>query len=264
MIARGTAEESHEASPPVGGATKRLFDLLAGSAVFLVLSPFTLIIAAAVRLTSRGPAFYRAQRVGVGGRVFSLWKFRSMRVEPAGQSAKITGAGDPRVTPLGRILRTTKLDELPQLINVLRGEMSLVGPRPEEDAVLRRDYPREVACEILSARPGMTGLLQVRVFPDMTNEVIPEGVSVEEFYRTDQLPRRVAVDLHYVREWSMALDLWIILRTLWCVLARAPWILLFGRREIRFALPPVDDEALLRLFQEHEAGAGGSGPVSGG
>lgn len=235
-------------APVVGGPAKRAFDLVVGSVTLAITSPLFLLVAFAVKATSRGPVFYRAERTGVGREVFGLWKFRSMRAARPGEGPSITEAADSRITLVGKLLRTTKLDELPQLLNVLRGEMSLVGPRPEEADVLERRYPRAIATEILTARPGMTGLLQVRVFPDMTNEIIPEGVDPQIFYFRDQLPRRVAVDLHYVRRWSLAFDLAIILRTVWCILFRAPQILIFGRRPILHALPPVDDPDLLALF----------------
>ena len=242
----------------VGGAPKRAFDLAVGCAMILLLLPVLLLGALAVRLTSRGPVLYRARRSGVGGKVFEIWKFRSMRPARAGDARRITEADDARITAVGKIMRTTKVDEIPQLFNVVRGEMSIVGPRPEEEEVLVAHYPHEIRREILSARPGLTGLLQVRVFPDMTNEIIPEGVDPQEFYFRDQLPRRVAVDLDYVRRWTMGLDLAIIARTVALLLLRAPWIVLFGRRQVIHALPPVEDPTLLALFRG--LARGGEGP----
>ncbi len=242
----------------VGGSTKRAFDLAAGSVCLLLALPLFMVTAAAVRLSSWGPVFFRAERAGLGGGVFRLWKFRSMRTEGRRDWRSITEASDSRITAVGSVLRTTKLDELPQLFNVLRGEMSLVGPRPEEADVLTRHYPASISAEILRARPGMTGLLQVRVFPDMTNETVPPGVDPQEFYFRDQLPRRVAVDLEYVRRWTFGLDLAILLETVWCLLARAPFILLFGRRSISHALPPLNDAELIRRFEVHGSGAEGA------
>src|SRR5258708_19188124 len=131
---------------------KRLFDVLVSAAGLLLLSPLFAFIALAVKFSSRGPALHRGERVGRGGKPFVLYKFRSMSVNERGPA--ITRAGDPRITAVGRVLRRTKLDELPQLINVLAGQMSLVGPRPE--------VPRYVAMydaeqrRILTASPGMT------------------------------------------------------------------------------------------------------------
>lgn len=243
-------DAKNEASPSgiVGGIFKRGFDLLLGLPVLIFLSPLFLALAIAVRLSSPGPALYRARRAGVGGEVFRIFKFRSMRAEESSRGPLITEADDARITPLGHLMRTTKLDELPQLLNVIRGEMSIVGPRPEEEEVLRSHYPASIRREILRARPGLTGLLQVKVFPDMTNEIIPAGMDPQEFYWRDQLPRRVAVDLEYVRRWSPAMDAWIILRTVGLLLVRAPWIMLFGRSSVRHALPPVTDPGLRELF----------------
>ncbi len=240
---------------PVGGAAKRWFDLVLAVPSLFVLAPLFLVVAAAVRLSSPGPILYRARRAGYRGSVFEIVKFRTMRVASGGGGPKITEADDARITRPGRFLRTTKLDELPQVFNVLRGEMSIVGPRPEEAEVLDLHYPVPVRREILRARPGLTGLLQILVFPDMTNEIIPEGMEPQEFYFRDQLPRRVAVDLQYVRNWSVAGDMMIILRTVLLVLVRAPRILLLGRPRVEHALPPVRDEGLLDLFARHrEAG----------
>jgi lipopolysaccharide/colanic/teichoic acid biosynthesis glycosyltransferase len=245
----------------VGGRVKRILDLAIGLPALILLSPLFLLAAVCVCLSSPGPALFRARRVGVGGRVFDIYKFRSMRAATA-VGPKITEAGDSRITPLGRLMRVTKLDELPQLLNVVRGQMSVVGPRPEEEEVLNSDYPEGIRGEILRARPGLTGLLQVRVFPDMTNEIVPEGMDPQEFYRLDQLPRRVAVDLDYVRHWSAGRDIGIIFRTIGLILFRAPWILVFGRRPVLLALPPVEDPGVLSQFaaiRRAAAGAGGGG-----
>src|SRR5437016_7110492 len=137
---------------------RRLVDLVASTSGLLILSPLFAVLAVAVKLSSPGPVFHRGERIGCGGKPFALYKFRSMRVTESGPA--ITRAGDPRVTAVGRFLRRTKLDELPQLINVLAGDMSLVGPRPEA--------PRYVALydaeqrRILDARPGLTSPASLR------------------------------------------------------------------------------------------------------
>jgi exopolysaccharide biosynthesis polyprenyl glycosylphosphotransferase len=194
-----------------GLAAKRLLDLVAGTAAALVASPFMLLIAVLVKRGSPGPIVFRQRRVGLHGRPFDVLKFRTMvdgaesqldelleRNEIQGRAFKITN--DPRVTPLGRWLRRTSLDELPQLWNVLRGEMSLVGPRPP--------LPSEVAGydiwhrRRLSMKPGMTGLWQVRAR-----------------HETD-FDRWVATDLEYIDAWSFWLDLKIIAQTIPAVVGR--------------------------------------------
>lgn len=245
-------------TPLVGGTVKRAFDLLFAGALLLLFMPLLLVVAVAVRATSRGPTIYRARRVGAGETVFEILKFRTMRVLPDGPSPAITEAQDSRITAVGWLLRTTKMDELPQLVNVIRGDMSIVGPRPEDESTMLRYYPARVRKELQRARPGMTGLLQVRVFPDMTNEIVPDGMDPQEFYNRDQLPRRVAVDLEYIRSWTLFMDLEVLGSTIWCLLVRAPRILLFGRPRVRYALPPVEDPELVMLFDAHARSRGGA------
>jgi putative colanic acid biosynthesis UDP-glucose lipid carrier transferase len=162
-----------------------------------------LLVALAVRLTSPGPVLFRQKRYGRNGRVFEILKFRTMRAgsdeaEPFVQARR----GDPRTTPLGRILRRTSLDELPQLLNVLRGEMSIVGPRPhavphsEAMAPLIEAYPSRHR-----VKPGITGWAQVSGFRGETDTI-------------EKMERRLEHDLHYIETWSLLLDLRIILRTL--------------------------------------------------
>lgn len=198
----------------VGGGVKRILDLgLAGVALLLLL-PLMLGVALLVKANSRGPVFYGHQRVGFGGKRFRCWKFRTMvtdgdRVleehfrrfpeERMVWLAERKLTNDPRVTPIGSVLRKLSVDELPQLWNILLGQMSIVGPRPvvaeelENYGIVARDY--------LRTRPGLTGLWQVSGRNDAS-------------YR-----KRVMLDRLYVRRWSMALDLWIILRTIPAVLA---------------------------------------------
>jgi exopolysaccharide biosynthesis polyprenyl glycosylphosphotransferase len=188
---------------------KRAVDLVGGALLVALLSPFLLLIALAVRLTSSGPAFYRSTRMGAHGREITVWKFRSMCVgadrlktelieanESGGVLFKIRQ--DPRVTPVGRVLRKYSLDELPQLFNVLGGSMSLVGPRPPlRDEVERYD---EHVHRRLLVKPGMTGLWQVSGRSDLAWD------------------EAVRLDLYYVENWSLGLDVAIILRTVWAVL----------------------------------------------
>ena len=187
---------------------KRLLDVVLAGLGVLLLAPLLAILAVLVRLSSPGPAIYRARRVGLHGKPFELLKFRSMRVEPL-QGAAITRAGDPRVTRIGRILRAYKLDELPQLINVVRGDMSLVGPRPED--------PKYTALydggqrEILSYRPGITSAASL-LYRD--EESMLSGEDWEHTYVTKVMPAKLRIDLDYMRKRSVLSDFRLIFRTL--------------------------------------------------
>ncbi len=177
---------------------KRTLDLTVSIVALLALSPLLAPIALAVRLASPGPVFFRQRRLGLGGRPFEILKFRSMHVgcpdlRNADGSAR-SGGDDPRVTPLGRFLRRTSLDELPQLWNVLRGEMSLVGPRPDQVDQLTYYLPQER--RKLETRPGLTGLAQISGRNNISWE------------------RRKQLDVEYVDRSSLALDLIILCKTI--------------------------------------------------
>ncbi|TDD27221.1 sugar transferase [Actinomadura sp. KC06] len=182
---------------------------LAGLALFSV--PLVLIYAL-VRLTSRGPGIFRQTRVGQGGRPFTILKFRTMRQNAGGM--KVTATSDPRVTRVGRALRRFYLDELPQLVNVLRGDMTLVGPRPETyDLAVYYDARWRW---IFDHRPGMTGVSQVR-FRD--SDVLPPGEEVDlAFYVQRLAPAQAAVDAVYLSDPSMRATLRTLAQTVWYVL----------------------------------------------
>ena len=148
---------------PITLIVKRIIDLIAGIVGFVLMFPVMVIIAAAVRLDSKGPVLYKQTRVGLRGRHFEVIKFRSMRTDAEQGTAKWATANDPRVTRVGRILRKYRLDEIPQFINVIRGEMSLVGPRPERPSFVE-DLRKRILYydERHTVRPGLTGLAQVR------------------------------------------------------------------------------------------------------
>ncbi len=176
---------------------KRTFDLGVAGASLLVLSPLLVLVAAAIRLTSGSPVLFRQERVGMDGRRFVMLKFRTMR-EGASDGAQMTTPHDPRRTRLGALLRRTSLDELPQLWNVLKGEMSLVGPRPEQPAFVEdftRDIPRYALRHKIKA--GMTGWAQVQGLRGNTS-----------------MTKRIELDLYYIENWSFLLDLKILVRTL--------------------------------------------------
>jgi FlaA1/EpsC-like NDP-sugar epimerase/lipopolysaccharide/colanic/teichoic acid biosynthesis glycosyltransferase len=188
--------------------SQRALDLCGAILGLVVSLPLLIVVAIAVKLESAGPVLFTQVRVGRRGRRFKLYKFRSMVVDAAA-GAPITGEGDPRITRVGRIIRPLRLDELPQLFNVLRGEMSLVGPRPEAPAIVER-YTTEQR-EILEVRPGITGPTQL-AWLDEAAHLAGERNSTD-YYVGHILPRKLATDLEYVRTRTFAGDVRILLKT---------------------------------------------------
>lgn len=189
---------------------KRTFDFLASFFGLLLLSPLILCIAVWVKCDSKGPIFYRQVRVGKDGREFKLFKFRSMRVG-ADRAALLTlGDRDPRVTRSGFWLRKTKLDELPQLFNVLVGDMSLVGPRPEVPKYVALYTPEQR--EVLSVRPGITDTASL----EMRNEaeLMAQQVDPEGYYMNVQIPLKIKLAKEYIAQQSLLSDLKLIVRTI--------------------------------------------------
>lgn len=187
--------------------TKRFLDLTITAAAVICLLPFFPLLALAVRWRSPGPIFYKQQRVGIHGKPFTMWKFRTMHVNADAQRKDLCACGeqlfklkhDPRVTPIGKFLRRASLDELPQLLNVLRGDMSLVGPRPplpDEVAAYTKRQARR-----LDVLPGLTGLWQVSGRSDLP------------------LDKAVALDLYYVKKHNIWLDLKILAKTVEAVVS---------------------------------------------
>jgi lipopolysaccharide/colanic/teichoic acid biosynthesis glycosyltransferase len=193
---------------------KRMFDIVLAGAALLVLSPCLIAIAAAVKLSSPGPVFYRGVRTGKDGRPFRIFKFRSMVVDGEQLGGTTTGQNDPRVTAAGAFLRKYKLDELPQLINVLVGEMSVVGPRPEVFEYTDQYTPDER--RILTVRPGITDLASLK-FHDLQAVV---GDDADRTYRDRVLPQKNKLRLQYVDTRSFRGDLRILWITLWTLLLR--------------------------------------------
>jgi lipopolysaccharide/colanic/teichoic acid biosynthesis glycosyltransferase len=189
---------------------KRMLDLLVTALALVLLAPFFLLIALCVRLDSPGPALFRQVRVARGGVPFEILKFRTMRVEPAGGGPLITAAGDRRITRVGALLRKTKLDELPQLVNVLKGDMSLVGPRPEVPKYVAL-YPAEIRDLVLSVRPGITDEASIE-FRD-ESALLAGAEDVEVTYVRDILPRKLQVYVRYAREHTLMGDLRILAHT---------------------------------------------------
>jgi lipopolysaccharide/colanic/teichoic acid biosynthesis glycosyltransferase len=190
---------------------KRLFDFTASLAGLLLLSPLLAMIAIAIRLESPGPAFFLQERIGRHGRRFRIVKLRTMRSPRPGEARQITVGADPRITRLGHILRKTKLDELPQLLNVLKGEMSLVGPRPEVPAYFRLYTPEQQRL-LQSVRPGITDFAALE-FSDEA-EILGRAPDPEAAYVNEVMPRKFTLYARYIEEQSLLLDLRLILRTL--------------------------------------------------
>jgi undecaprenyl phosphate N,N'-diacetylbacillosamine 1-phosphate transferase len=188
-------------------AIKRLVDFLASLIGGIIISPILVIIAIVIKLTSKGPIFFRQFRLGKGGKVFKILKFRTMVVnaEHIGEGLRTSSASDPRITKVGRILRATSLDELPQLWNVLLGDMSLVGPRPPVEYHPYKGYDSypEFAKLRFIMRPGITGLAQVTV---------RNSVGWEE---------RIVIDVEYIKKFNVWLDIKILLKTIQVVFKRA-------------------------------------------
>ncbi|HSV74164.1 MAG TPA: sugar transferase [Chthonomonadales bacterium] len=185
----------------------RIVDVVGGLTLLIALLPVLLVIAALVRLSSPGPLLYRQRRVGRDGRLFELVKFRTMHA--TGGGPRVTAGDDARVTRVGRALRQWKLDELPQLWNVVRGDMALVGPRPEVPEYVRL-YTAEQR-EVLSVRPGVTGLTQLAF---RNEEALLAGRSdVERYYIEHIMPLKLDIDRQYVTSRWLGGDLAILLRT---------------------------------------------------
>jgi lipopolysaccharide/colanic/teichoic acid biosynthesis glycosyltransferase len=188
---------------------KRAFDVVCSSLGLLVLSPLFLLISIAIRFDSAGPVYFRGERAGKGGRPFRIFKFRSMVADAAVSGPAITIRGDARVTGVGRFLRRTKMDELPQLINILLGDMSLVGPRPE-DLKYVAGYTSEQR-EILAYRPGITSPASI-AYQDESSMLME--TDWENKYIGEIMPRKLAIDMEYFREATVWSDLGVILKTL--------------------------------------------------
>lgn len=177
---------------------KRIMDIIGSVVAILIFSPVMLVTAVLVKTTSKGPLIYRQERVGLHNQVFQMYKFRSMEVQSPGREKKAwTVRNDPRVTRVGRVIRRTSIDELPQLFNILKGDMSLVGPRPERPFFVekfREEIPRYMVKH--QVRPGLTGWAQVNGFRGDTS-----------------IKKRIEYDLYYIENWTLGLDIKILFLT---------------------------------------------------
>jgi len=185
-------------------------------AALIVLAVPLLIIIIALRFTGEGEIFYRQQRVGYRNSTFGIWKFATMlKNSPNMGTGSLTVRGDPRVTRVGRVLRATKINELPQLINVLMGQMSFVGPRPQVQIDFD-SYPPTVRDSIYSVRPGVTGIGSI-VFRDEERLLSQPGIDPREFYQDSIAPYKGALEMWYLQRRSLLVDLRLIVLTVWVV-----------------------------------------------
>jgi lipopolysaccharide/colanic/teichoic acid biosynthesis glycosyltransferase len=194
---------------------KRTFDLLCAGVCLVLLAPLLLGIALWIKLDSLGPVFFRQERVGRGGALFRIHKFRTMRVDVSNAGPQITVAADPRITRAGQFLRRAKLDELPQLIDVLAGTMSLVGPRPEVPRYVAM-YPAELRDKVLSVRPGITDPASIEYRDE--NALLARAVDPERAYIEEVMPAKLVCAARYVDRMSVLNDMRLIgatLRSLW-------------------------------------------------
>jgi lipopolysaccharide/colanic/teichoic acid biosynthesis glycosyltransferase len=195
---------------------KRITDFVVALAALVVLALPLLVIIIALRFTGEGEVFYRQQRVGFRNSTFGIWKFATMlKNSPNMGTGSLTVRGDPRVTRVGRVLRATKINELPQLINVLTGEMSFVGPRPQVQVDFD-SYPPEVRETIYSVRPGVTGIGSI-VFRDEERLLSQPGIDPREFYQDKIAPYKGALETWYLEHRSILVDFRLIILTVWVV-----------------------------------------------
>jgi lipopolysaccharide/colanic/teichoic acid biosynthesis glycosyltransferase len=187
---------------------KRVLDVCGAVLALLVALPLLLIVAVAIKLDSPGPVFFTQRRVGRDGGLFRLYKFRSMVVGSDAGPA-ITGKKDPRTTRIGRLIRPMRIDELPQLFNVLKGDMSLVGPRPEAPEFVEAYTPEQR--QVLALRPGITGPTQLAWMGE--SEMFPPGVDPAEYYVRTMLPAKLQSDLRYLRSRTLVRDIGYLIQT---------------------------------------------------
>lgn len=192
---------------------KRLFDLVFASLGLLVLSPVLALVTLAIKLDDGGPVFFRQERVGFRGTLFRIWKFRTMVVDAEQRGRQLTVGHDPRITRVGAWLRRTKLDELPQLINVLAGEMSFVGPRPEVPHYVALYTPEQR--RVLDLVPGITDEASIAYRNE--NALLGASPDPEQTYIQEIMPAKIALNLACAERASVLRDLGVILRTLICL-----------------------------------------------
>ncbi len=209
-----------------------LFDRLVAGLALALLSPVLAVSAALIKFASKGPIFYPAQRAGMHGRQFTMYKFRTMHSGSASAGA-ITAAGDPRIFPVGALLRRTKIDELPQLVNVIKGDMALVGPRPEDIGIVREHYDKFM-WESLQVRPGITSPGSLHYFAE--EDDLPDDPSeAQRVYLDSLLGRKIALDLVFVRNRTFGYELALIARTFLGIVGADHLFVRQAKRELALA-----------------------------
>lgn len=201
---------------------KRCFDLLFAVCFLIVFSPVYIISWLIIKIVSPGPAIYKAERVGKGGKLFKCYKFRSMRVD-SGKVRLTTLENDDRIFPFGKFIRKAKIDEMPQVVNILKGEMTVVGPRPEDKENADKVYVGEFV-HILDVKPGLTSTASLY---DYTHGELFEDV---ESYEKEFLPKKLKLELYYVNHRSFWYDIQLVLRTAWLIIQKT-----FGKED--FEMP---------------------------
>lgn len=189
---------------------KRCFDFIASNIGIIILSPILLIISLAIKLTSKGPVFFKQVRVGLRGKRFNILKFRTMIVDAEKLGTQITIGKDKRITEVGAFLRKYKLDELPQLFNVAKGDMSLVGPRPEVPRYVEMYTDEQL--KVLDVKPGITDLASLRYIDE--NALLGEVDNPEEYYINKIMPDKLNLNLEYIETSNVFFDIKIILKTI--------------------------------------------------
>ena len=193
---------------------KRLFDMVASFLGVVILSPIFIIVSICIKIDSKGPVFFKQKRVGKDGQPFMIYKFRTMVTDAEKLGKQITVGDDNRITKVGKFIRKCKLDEIPQLINVLKGEMSLVGPRPEVPryAELYDDYQAQV----LLVRPGITDYASIEYRNE--NEILGKSANPEEIYITEIMPTKIDLNMKYLKNISLTEDFKLIIKTILAVI----------------------------------------------
>ncbi|MCU9810322.1 sugar transferase [Paraclostridium sp. AKS81] len=189
---------------------KRIFDIGASFFGLVILSPILLLIAIFIKIDSKGPVFFKQQRVGKNKKVFEIYKFRTMVTDAEKIGKQITIGNDSRITNVGKFIRKCKLDELPQLLNVLRGEMSLVGPRPEVPRYV--DLYDEYQEQILLVKPGITDYASIEFRNE--NEILGGSINPEKTYISEVMPVKIDLNLKYIKKISLIEDIHLILKTI--------------------------------------------------
>ncbi|MFH1539123.1 MAG: sugar transferase [bacterium] len=221
---------------------KRILDVFFSIFFIVITLPIMAAAALGVKMSSPGPVIYSSERAGKNGKRFILHKFRTMHVEQGGNRSRVTGAADDRIFSFGAFMRSTKIDELPQFFDVLRGHMSIVGPRPEDPEILEKRY-KDWHMETLKVKPGLTGPGSLHYYTHMERLLV--GDDIESLYAEKLLDVKLALDIVYIRNSTIFYDIRLIFRTVIVVFGK-----MFGRS--RFKLPPEVKEASALNLVENE------------